>query len=84
MKKNYHVTKTEKGWQGKLEKGERASVVGTTKKEVIQRTIEIAKRQANSSVKIHIKWMVNFKRKGLIHENQIHFLLKDKILIKQE
>ena len=53
MKKNYHVTKTEKGWQGKLEKGERASVVGTTKKEVIQRTIEIAKRQANSSVKIH-------------------------------
>ena len=42
-----------KGWQGKLEKGERASVVGTTKKEVIQRTIEIAKRQANSSVKIH-------------------------------
>ena len=46
MKKNYHVTKTEKGWQGKLEKGERASVVGTTKKEVIQ-------RQANSSVKIH-------------------------------
>ena len=53
MRKNYHVTKTEKGWQGKLEKGERASVVGTTKKEVIQRTIEIAKRQANSSVKIH-------------------------------
>lgn len=53
MRKNYHVTKTEKGWQGKLEKGERASVVGITKKEVIQRTIEIAKRQPNSSVKIH-------------------------------
>lgn len=53
MRKNYHVTKTEKGWQGKLENGERASVVGTTKKEVVQKTIELAKNQPNSSIKIH-------------------------------
>lgn len=53
MKKNYHVTKTESGWQGKLENGQRASVTGTTKNEVVQKTIEIAKNQSEASVKIH-------------------------------
>jgi len=53
MRKNYHITKIENGWQGKLEDGQRASVVGTTKNEVVQRTIEIAKNQASASVKIH-------------------------------
>lgn len=37
MRKIYHVTKTENGWQGKLEKGQRASVVGSTKAEVVQK-----------------------------------------------
>jgi hypothetical protein len=42
MRKNYHVTKTNDGWQGKLEKGQRASVTGSTKSEVVQKTIAIA------------------------------------------
>jgi hypothetical protein len=53
MRKNYHVTKTDNGWQGKLEKGQRASVIGTTKSEVVQKTIEIAKNQTSASVRIH-------------------------------
>jgi len=52
-RKTYHITKTDSGWQGKLENGERASVVGTTKEEVKKETIELAKRQGNSSVIIH-------------------------------
>jgi hypothetical protein len=52
-RKVYHVTKTEKGWQGKLEKGDRASVTGKTKEKVLQKTIELAKNQVKSSVKIH-------------------------------
>ncbi len=49
----YHVTKTNEGWQGKKEGGERASVTGDTKKEVVEKTIEIAKNKTESSVKIH-------------------------------
>jgi len=52
-RKTYHVTKTDDGWQGKLEGGQRASVTGSTKEEVLKKTIEIAKNQENSSVKIH-------------------------------
>lgn len=52
-RKVYHVTKIENGWQGKLEKGERASVTGETKKEVLKKTIELAKKQGRTSVKIH-------------------------------
>jgi hypothetical protein len=51
----YHVTKTEEGWQGKKEGGERASVKADTKEEVMKRTIEIAKKQGDSSVVIHKK-----------------------------
>ena len=51
MRKIYHVTKTENGWQGKLEKGQRASVVGSTKAEVVQKTIEIAKRLKKANMK---------------------------------
>lgn len=51
--KRYHITKTPEGWKGELEKAERASVVGSTKKEVINRTIEIAKNYGNSQVIIH-------------------------------
>jgi len=50
---NYHVTKTNNGWQGKLENGKRASVIGDTKAEVVKKTIEIAKNQPNASVRIH-------------------------------
>ena len=53
MRKNYHVTKTDNGWQGKVQNGQRASVVGGTKSEVVQKTIEIAKNQPSASVKIH-------------------------------
>lgn len=52
-RKNYHVTKTDDGWQGKLEGGKKASVKGETKAEVVKKTVEIAKNQENSSVKIH-------------------------------
>ena len=52
-RKTYHVTKTDEGWQGKLENGQRASVTGDTKAEVLNKTIEIAKNQTNSSVIIH-------------------------------
>lgn len=54
-RKTYHVTKTEKGWKGKLEKSERASVTGKTKEEVLKKTIDLAKKQDRSSVKIHKK-----------------------------
>ena len=49
----YHVVKTNDGWQGKKEGTQRASVTGETKKEVVQKTIEMAKKQENSSVRIH-------------------------------
>lgn len=52
-KKKYHITKTENGWQGKLEKAQRASVVGRTKAEVQQETIKLAKTYNNSQVFIH-------------------------------
>jgi len=52
-RKTYHVTKTDEGWQGKLEGGKRASIIGDTKSEVVKDTIELAKKQESSSVKIH-------------------------------
>jgi hypothetical protein len=52
-KKTYHITKTDNGWQGKLEGGQSASVRGRTKEEVVKNTIKIAKQHDNSSVKIH-------------------------------
>ena len=51
----YHVTKTDDGWKGKKTGSERASAIGPTKKEVVERTIEIAKNQPKSSVVIHKK-----------------------------
>tara|TARA_B100001115_G_C15846864_1_gene427241 strand:- start:3411 stop:3647 length:237 start_codon:yes stop_codon:yes gene_type:complete len=52
-RKNYHITKTKDGWQGKAEGGKRASTIGSTKKEVVGRMVEIAKNNGNASVKIH-------------------------------
>jgi hypothetical protein len=64
-RKTYHVTKMDDGWKGKLEKGNRASVKGKTKQEVVKKTIEIAKKQGNSSVKIH-------KQDGKIQEERTY------------
>ena len=64
-RKTYHVTKMDDGWKGKLEKGDRASVKGKTKQEVVKKTIEIAKKQGNSSVKIH-------KQDGKIQEERTY------------
>ncbi|AKQ45792.1 hypothetical protein TH63_09285 [Rufibacter radiotolerans] len=54
-RKIYHVNKTEEGWEGKLEGGQRASVTGSTKEEVVSKTIDLAKNQEKSSVIIHTK-----------------------------
>ena len=64
-RKIYHVTKTDDDWKGKLEKGIRASVKGKTKQEVVKKTIEIAKKQGNSSVKI-------YKQDGKIQEERTY------------
>lgn len=54
MRKKYHVTKQPDGsWAGKAQGGQRASAVGSTKAEVMQRTIEIAKNKPSSQVIIH-------------------------------
>lgn len=58
MSKNrttYHITKTDNGWKGKRENGERASVIGSTKDEVVKKTIEIAKNKGDTSIIIHKK-----------------------------
>ncbi len=52
-RKVYHVTKSDQGWEGKLEGGQRASVTGTTKQETVDSTIELAKKQPMASVIIH-------------------------------
>lgn len=74
-RKVYHVTKTEDGWQGKAEDGKRASVTGSTKEEVVKRTIEIAKNQGDSSVKIH-------KSDGKIQEERTYPKSSDPYLPK--
>ena len=54
MRKTYHITKKPDGsWAGKAQGGQRASAVGTTKAEIIQRTVEIAKNRGNSQIIIH-------------------------------
>ncbi|MCU0434631.1 MAG: DUF2188 domain-containing protein [Bacteroidia bacterium] len=54
MKKKYHVTPhPDGGWQGKAEKGQRASVVADTKAEAKKQTIDIAKNNGNAQVIIH-------------------------------
>ena len=50
----YHVTGNSRdGWKGALEHSGRASVTGSNKQEVIDRTIAMAKSHAMSSVIIH-------------------------------
>jgi len=64
-RKTYHVTKTKDGWKGKAEGGKKASVTGSTKSEVQKKTIEIAKKQGNTSVVIH-------KKDGKIQEERTY------------
>lgn len=52
-RKVYDVVKTEDGWAGKARGGERASVTGNTKAEVVSKTAEIAKNHGHSQVVIH-------------------------------
>lgn len=50
----YHVMRNGNGgWKGMLENAGRASVTGENKKEVVDRTIAMAKGHAMSSVIIH-------------------------------
>jgi len=54
VRKKYHVTQKPDGsWAGKAQGGQRASVIGSTKAEVMQRTIDIAKNKPSSQVIIH-------------------------------
>ncbi|CAM1352172.1 DUF2188 domain-containing protein [Tenacibaculum ascidiaceicola] len=55
-RKTYHVTKNPDGtWKGKVQNGERASVVGDTKADVVKKTTDLAKNQQNTQVIIHKK-----------------------------
>lgn len=63
--KKYHITKTEKGWQGKAQGGKRASKTGETKQEVFDAIRDVAKRQGNTSIIIH-------KADGTIQEERTY------------
>ena len=52
-KEIYHIKKDKDGWRAKKEGSERASVRGETKEEVVQKTIEIARKSNNCTVKIY-------------------------------
>ena len=65
QRKKFHVTKTDSGWKGQLEKGKRASVVRTTKADAVQVTIQLAKQHNNSQVFIH-------KENGRIQEERTY------------
>lgn len=62
-RKKYHVTKTDDGWQAKKEGGQRASLTGQTKVEVVKQAVELAKKQDTASVVIH-------KQDGRIQEER--------------
>ncbi|MBN1837872.1 MAG: DUF2188 domain-containing protein [Spirochaetales bacterium] len=55
----------DRGWQGKLENGDRASVTGATKEEVLQVTIDLAKKAPLGQVVIH-------KQDGTIQEERTY------------
>ena len=52
-RKTYHVTHVNGHWQGKIEDAERASIISNTKDEAVEKTIELAKKNMPSSVRIH-------------------------------
>lgn len=53
MRTVYHVTKTDSGWKGQIVNTEKPVVTGTTKENVVKKTIEAAKKEKMSSVIIH-------------------------------
>lgn len=53
MVKKYHITKTGRSWQAKLENGQRASIIGSTKIEVKTKVFKIAENYGNSEVYIY-------------------------------
>ncbi len=53
MRHNYHVTKTESGWEGRRENKNHAISRGSTKREVVSEMIKVAKHHQPSSLKIH-------------------------------
>ena len=53
-RKQYHVTQRDDGkWQGKATDADRATAVGDTKKEVVARTTQTARKRGDSQVIIH-------------------------------
>jgi hypothetical protein len=65
MRHNFHVTKSEKGWEGHREGKNHPVAKGATKKEVVGEMIRIAKHHQPSSLKIH-------KVDGLIQEERTY------------
>lgn len=53
MRTIYHVTKTPTGWKGQIVNTSKALVEGVTKKEVVNKTIALAKKEKLSQVIIH-------------------------------
>ncbi len=53
MRNVYHVTKAEIGWKARLIDSDETVVVGNTKEEVMEKTIELAKQNEPSEVVIH-------------------------------
>jgi len=52
-RKTYHVTHVNGHWQGKIEGAERASITAEKKEDAVAATIELAKKNLPSSVRIH-------------------------------
>ena len=53
MTKKYHITKTGRSWQAKLEDAQRASIIASTKTEVENKIFKIAENYGNSEVYIY-------------------------------
>ena len=49
----YYVLPSQNGWEGMMEGAIRASVVAKDKEEVLERTIELARKREPSSVIVH-------------------------------
>lgn len=66
-RKKYHVTyrAEDDKWQGKVEKAKRPSVVSDTKKDAMDRTIDLAKNHGHAQVFIH-------KKDGKIQEERTY------------
>lgn len=53
-RKVYHITKNRKGyWQSKVRENKNPSIIALSKKEVIEKTVKLAKKSSLSQVIIH-------------------------------